>query len=66
MTKTTLELKCTNCGTVFRKTLDERGRNAIYSEGEMVKLEDACPNKCKNEWFSIQKAHSIRKFKKRY
>jgi hypothetical protein len=66
LTRTTLELKCTNCGTVFKKTFEERGRSTFYGDGEMVKLENACPNKCKNQWFTIQKQHSIRKFKKRY
>ncbi len=61
-----MELKCANCGTVFKKTFEERGRSASYNEGEMVKLENACPNKCENQWFSVQKQHSIRRFKKRY
>ena len=66
MTRTTLELKCANCGTVFKKTFEERGQSTFHGEGETVKLENACPNKCENLWFSVQKQHSIRKFKKQY
>ena len=51
---------------VFKKTFEERGRSTFYSEGEMVKLDSACPNKSGSQWFSVQKQHSIRKFKKRY
>src|SRR5881296_1197876 len=39
LTRTTLELKCTNCGTVFKKTFEGRGRSTFYSDGEMVKLQ---------------------------
>jgi len=66
LTRTTLDLRCTNCGTVFKKTFEERGRSAFYSEGEMVKLDNVCPNKCGSQLFSVQKQHSIRKFKKSY
>ena len=66
MARTTLELKCTSCGIGFKKTFEERRRTTYYNEGEMVKLDYACPNKCGGEWFSVQKQHSIRKFKRHY
>ena len=59
-------MKCIKCGVGFKKTLEERRRTLVYNEGEMLQLSKACPNNCGGEWFSIQKQHSIRKFKRHY
>jgi len=66
LARTTLDLKCTNCGLSFKKTFEERRRTLAYNQGEMVKLDNACPNKCGSQWFSVQEQHSIRKFKRHY
>ena len=66
LTRTTLELRCTNYSTVFKKTFDERGRSTFYGEGEMVKLDSACPNKVRQAMVQRPETVSIRKFKKRY
>jgi len=63
MARTTLDLKCLKCGFSFKKTFEERRRTTHYNQGEMLKLSNACPNKCGGEWFNIQEQHSIRKFK---
>jgi len=61
-----LDLKCLRCGTSFKRSLEEK-RNKTYSEGEMVRLsEKACPGECGNEWFTVEKQHAIRKFKRHY
>lgn len=61
-----LDLKCVKCQVKFKRSLEERRRTMIFAKGEMVHLEDACPDKCGGEWFTIEKLHSIRKFKRHY
>ncbi len=59
-----LELKCVKCGVSFEKSFEERRRTTVYSEGQLVRLPDSCPNQCGGEWFSVGREHSIRKFKR--
>ncbi len=66
MTRTVLDLKCVHCGTVFKRSFEDK-RRKTYTSGELLRLEGkACPESCDNEWFSIEKQHAIRKFKRHY
>jgi hypothetical protein len=65
--RTVLELRCIKCETKFEKSFEQKRGNSDFSEGEMVQLGDStCPNKCGGEWFSIEKHHPIRKFKRHF
>jgi hypothetical protein len=66
LARMTLELKCVSCQVSFEKTFEERRPTAVYDQGELLKLDNACPNKCGGQWFSVEKQHSIRKFKRHY
>jgi len=67
MVRTVLELRCMKCDVRFKRTFEERRRNVVYTEGQMMQLDrNACPNKCGGDWFSIEKEHPIRKFKRRF
>ncbi len=61
-----LDLRCVKCQVKFKQSLEEKRRTMTYTEGEMLRLQDACPDKCGGEWFALEKLHSIRKFKKHY
>jgi len=60
-----LELRCIKCNVGFKKTIEGRRKTSNYNEGEMVRYSNECPNKCGGEWFTVEKLHPIRKFKKR-
>jgi hypothetical protein len=67
LVRTVLELQCAKCNVRFERTFEERRRNVIYSDGELLQLDTkACPNHCGGDWFSIVKQHPIRKFKRRF
>lgn len=66
LSRMVLDLKCLRCGTSFKRSFEEK-RKKSYSEGEMVRLgEKTCPGECGNEWFTVEKQHAIRKFKRHY
>lgn len=66
MGRMVLDVKCAHCGTVFKRSVEEK-RRKVYAKDEMIRLENkACPQNCDNEWFSVQKQHMIRKFKRHY
>ncbi len=67
MVRTVLELRCVKCNVQFERTFEDRRRNVIYNEGEMLQLDAKdCPNNCGGDWFAIEKQHPIRKFKRRF
>jgi hypothetical protein len=67
LVRVVLELRCVKCAVKFERTFEERRRQLNYSEGEMLQLDEkACPNHCGGDWFSIEKSHPIRKFKRRF
>jgi hypothetical protein len=67
MARVVLELRCVRCAVKFERSFEERRRQLNYSEGEMLQLDEkACPNHCGGDWFSIEKQHLIRKFKRRF
>ena len=67
MGRAVLELRCVKCGTEFEKSFEQKRGDPDLPEGDMVNLgDDTCPNKCGGDWFSVQKQHPIRKFKRHY
>jgi len=66
LARMTIDLKCVKCGVFFKKTFEERRPTSVYDPGELLKLDNACPNKCGGQWFSVERQHSIRKFKRHY
>ena len=67
MARTVLELKCIKCGTRFEKSFDRRRGDLDHPPGETIRLGGPnCPNHCGSEWFTVEKQHPIRKFKRHY